>query len=126
MYVLYTGAIASTLWAVPLQFGLPGVMLPSAILLVQRGHKSAYAFLLLLLLFINAGGMPDNTLHTLTVAPMLFYTWICLAAIFIPLLVLDAARHMPQTGRLLPKYALHIFYPAHLLLLKGAGMVLFK
>jgi hypothetical protein len=40
--------------------------------------------------------------------------------------VVDMAQRLPQAGRFLPKYALHVFYPAHLALLKLLGMAFFK
>ncbi len=126
MYILYTGAIISMLWLIPLEFGLAGVMLPSAIVLAQRGHKGVYPFLLLLMLSINAGGILDWLENSVSSVNWLSYVLVCLSGIFLPLMVLDIARHLPQTGRLLPKYALHVFYPAHLVILKIIAMAFFK
>ena len=126
MYLLYVASLFSMLWIIPVEFGLAGIMLPSAIVLVLRGHKSAWPFLILLLLFINAGGI----LTELQKNPPLF-VWIYPAlngvfSIVLPWLVVDTARYMRQTDRFLPKYALHIFYPGHLFILKLLGMAFFK
>jgi hypothetical protein len=126
MYLLYAAAIVSMLWVLPLEFGLAGVMLPSAILLALRGHKGVYPFLVLLLLFINAAGMLEPVPESNLVMAVFACGLLGLASIFVPYMVLDAARNLKQTGRLLPKYALHVFYPAHLALLKLLGPVLLK
>jgi hypothetical protein len=123
MYMLYVAALVSMLWVLPLQFGLAGVMLPSAIILVHRGQKNAWPFLILLLLFINAGGLLEGV-HNAAAWTMMALNG--LASIALPWLVLDAARYMKQTGRFLPKYALHVFYPGHLAALKLLGMAFFK
>ena len=126
MYALYVLALVSMLWVLPVEFGLAGMMLPSAIVLVQRGHKSAWPFLILLVFFINAGGMLVGIrAHAGAEA----WTFVALNGLFssiLPWLVVDMARRLPQKGRFLPKYALHVFYPAHLVILKLLGMVFFK
>jgi hypothetical protein len=102
----------------PFEFGLVGVMLPSAIVLALRGQKSVYPFLLALLFFINAGDMLEPLRHGVNLNVWLAMFLIGVASTVLPLLVLDAAKNFKQDGRLLPKYALHIFYPAHLVILK--------
>jgi hypothetical protein len=119
-------AIFSMLWILPLEFGLAGVMVPSAILLVMRGEKGAWIMLVLLLMLINAGGLLSAFTHH---AP--FIGWAHLAVIgfccmLLPWAVLDAARFMRQTGRLLPKYALYVFYPGHLVILRLLAMAFLK
>ncbi len=125
MYALYTAALFSMLWTLPLEFGLAGVMLPSAIVLVQRGYRSAWPFLILLLLFINAGGALEGL--EAHVSPLV-WAYVALNGLFssvLPWLVLDTANRLQQRGRFLPKYALHVFYPAHLAILKLLGLAFF-
>lgn len=125
MYMLYAVALVSMLWRLPLEFGLAGVMLPSAVVLVLRGHRSACLFLILLLCFINTGGILDGL--RAHISPVL-WDLVALNGLFsivLPWAVLSLARHIPQPRRsgsasvsLLPKYALYIFYPAHQIILK--------
>lgn len=141
MYALYVLALVSMLWDLPVEFGLAGMMLPSAIMLVQRGNKSAWLFLILLLFFINAGGFLGGLRAHAGAAVWAYVALNGLCAIILPWLVVDMARRLPQpsrsdsdknsdagtaSGRFLPKYALYVFYPAHLAILKLLGMAFFK
>jgi len=126
MYALYVIALVSMLWVLPLEFGLAGVMLPSAIVLVQRGHRSAWPFLILLLLFMNSGGILEGLQKHIDPVGWLLDIMTGLSCIALPWFVLDIAKNMKQTGRFLPKYALYIFYPAHLAVLTLLAMVFFK
>lgn len=124
MYALYVAAAVSMLWSAPLEFGLAGVMVPSALVLAMCGDKGVYPFLILLLVMMNSGGIL-NALQSHAVG---FDSWVVVAlnglfSIMLPWITLDIARHMPQTGRLLPKYALYVFYPAHLVILKALTFI---
>jgi hypothetical protein len=118
MYLLYAAAMLSMLWVLPIEFGLTGVMLPSAIVLAMRGEKGARPFLFLLLMMINAGGLLEGLhLH----GGLVIWSFVALNGLFsafLPWAVLNVARKLAQRGRFLPKYALYIFYPAHMTLLK--------
>ncbi len=115
LYSLYGAGLASTLaWPLPVDFGMAGVMLPSAIVLALRGERSVIPFLLLMIFSMNAAGMLTSTDEKVWIILCAF----AVAGTLLPLLVLDIAKSLPQQGRLLPKYALHVFYPAHLALLK--------
>lgn len=106
MYLLFAaGALSMFFLPNRLEFGLAGALLPAAILLALRGEKFSGLFLLLLLFALNP-------LRHLVGLPLLG-----LAAAGLPLLVLGIARDLPQDGRWLPKYALHVFYPGHIFLL---------
>jgi hypothetical protein len=118
MYTLYALALASMLWTLPLEFGLAGVMLPSAILLVLRGQKGIWPFLILLLMFMNAGGILEGLRQHAGLLVWVSIVFNGLFSIFLPWGVLDMAGRLPQTGRFLSKYALYVFYPAHLVILK--------
>ncbi|MBU6474357.1 MAG: hypothetical protein KGQ70_00190 [Alphaproteobacteria bacterium] len=116
MYLIYAAAILSMLWVLPIEFGLAGVVLPAAFLQALRGNKGAWPFLIVLLLVANAGGIFDVR-H----ANPLIWAYIGATGLFsivLPWLVLDAARHMRQGKRFLPKYALHVFYPGHMVALR--------
>lgn len=127
IYLLYTGALFSALWNFPVEFGLVGAALPSAIVLALRGHKSVYPFMILLILLMNPAGQLDILQGTWPgPGSLTYYGLIGFASLVLPWLVIDLAHSMRQTGRLLPKYALHVFYPAHLTILKITGMLFFK
>ena len=118
MYLLYVITLVSMLWLLSLEFGLAGVMLPSAIVLVLRGYRNAWPFLILLLFFMNDGGILDGLRRHADPAAWLAVALNGVSSIVLPWLTLDLARYISQRGRLLPKYALHVFYPAHLAILK--------
>jgi hypothetical protein len=124
MYALYIAAAVSMLWFVPLEFGFAGVMVPSAIVLALRGNKSAYPFLILLLVMMNAAGiLPVIQHHQAGLDSWIVAGLNGLASIILPWLALDLARALPQTGRWMPKYAFYVFYPAHLVILKLIALV---
>lgn len=93
-------------------FGLTGLLLPGALLLVLRGAAGGMPWLAAVVAALNAIGW-----HPRGVPPALDAT-ICAAAILLglPLVALWAARFGGRP-RFLPRYALHVFYPAHLALL---------
>lgn len=117
MCILYTLALLTLPLSAPLEYGFVGVAIPSAILLVMRGEKPAVFFLGLLIFAANASGMVNELMEGRT-ALWIVNIIIWAAAVFIPLAILDIAKNMSQKGRFLPKYALHVFYPGHLFLLK--------
>lgn len=127
MYVLYIGAMMSMLMPFPIEFGLAGIMLPSAIMLMLRGEKSVFPFLILLLFFINAGNFVNDFREGVSpavISVVFFMIGIC--CMVLPMMVLNFAKNFQQTGRYLSKHALYVFYPAHLFLLKIFGLVFFK
>ena len=124
MYLLYTVAILSMLWVLPLEFGLAGVFVPAAVLQVMNGNKRALPFLPALLMVMNAGGI-----HTLFHANPVVWEYAGVTGLFciiLPWLVLDVARKMSQKKRFLPKYALHAFYPGHMVILRLIWMAMHR
>jgi hypothetical protein len=126
IYALYVVAALSMLLPIAVEFGLAGIMLPSAIVLALRGQRSVYPFLILLLFSINTGGMLETLRQGMGGNVWIAYLAVGLAGTLLPWLVLSIARDLKQSGRYLSKYSLHVFYPAHLLLLKALGAVFFK
>lgn len=102
------------------EFGMAGIALPAAILMIWRGRKAAWFFMLLLLATMNCAGYGEE-LNSLSDVRIVFtgIALMILAATSLPFIVLLFAKDLPQNGRLLSKYALHVFYPGHLLLLWG-------
>jgi hypothetical protein len=91
-----------------LDFGLAGMLFPAAVFLVMEGRWSHIVWLALLLVGFNWGH--SNPLQFQPVPAALF---VGAGSIMIMLLAI-AFRHRP---RFLPRYALHVFYPGHLLAL---------
>jgi hypothetical protein len=98
-------------------FGFCGVAIPAMMLGVMRGRPFALALLLVALSTVNLQsylngevefppGAEGYTIAVLT----------ALASIYMPLLPLNALKKTKPRGRILSKYALHIFYPGHLAL----------
>ncbi|MCE9506964.1 MAG: conjugal transfer protein TraX [Alphaproteobacteria bacterium] len=125
IYALYIVAALSMLLPTALEFGLAGIMLPSAIVLALRGQRSVYPFLILLLFSANMGGLLETLRQGMGGNVWIAYSAVGLASTLLPWLVLSIAKDLKPSGRYLPKYALHVFYPAHLLLLKALGLAFF-
>jgi TraX protein len=91
-----------------LDFGLAGMLFPAAVFMVIEGRRSHVVWLALLLVALNWH-------HP---GPLQFHPWS--AALYagfgsiVVILLAIAFRHRP---RFLPRYALHVFYPGHLLVL---------
>ncbi len=100
----------------PFEFSAAGVMLPTAFLLTLRRHGLGLPCLILLLCAVNMGGFQE-LLRDDSAPAMAFAALVALAAIVPPVFIIRMAAALPQDGRYLPKYFLHVFYPLHLLLI---------
>jgi hypothetical protein len=103
------------------EFSTAGVMLPAMFARAMQGNRMGLACLAALLASINIPGfaalLEDGNPNT-----AVFIGTITLVCIFPTLaLIRFAAAALPQDGRYLPKYFLHVFYPAHLLVIWGIG-----
>lgn len=123
-------AIATVVLKIPLEFGLSGVALPAAMMLVIQGRLRFVPLLLLLLFTMNVGGVSasmKDTPELNLLAPDVLFTMfsVGLGASLLPYMLLMAVRDLPQTGRWLSKYSLHFFYPLHQLLLWALALHFF-
>ena len=91
-----------------LDFGLAGMLFPAALFLVMDGRWSHVVWLALLLVGLNW-----HQPNPMQFAPLSAVLFAGVGSVAVVLLAL-AFRHRP---RFLPRYALHVFYPAHLLVL---------
>lgn len=92
-----------------MEYGLAGMLLPAALCLTLEGRRSHILWLALLVFALNWYPADNPWLfHPIQVA---WFTGI--ATILIALI----ASALIKRPRFLPRYALHIFYPSHLLLL---------
>jgi len=103
-------------FAPPIEFSMAGVLLPTAFLLTLRGHALGLPCLLALLATVNLCGF-QYLLEDETAPIAAFFVLVALATTIPPILIIRSLSQMPQDGRYLPKYFLHVFYPLHLLLL---------
>ncbi len=121
--LLALAAAASTAFPPTLEFGLAGALLPAALAGVLRGDRGSAPLLAILVPCLNLGHLwwvatagPPGLAGEVALRGLRDAAVVASA----PLLVLHAcARAFPGEGRLLPKYFLHVFYPAHLVLLRA-------
>lgn len=97
-----------------MDFGLTGACLPAAIVFALQGKKQYMPWLAALLFVLNVG--PD--LAALKSAEVFTANCTLVVSIIVILwMSFLGARMFTGEGRLLHRYALHIFYPGHLALL---------
>ena len=122
--VLAAGVIAVFAWPLRVRggvdFGLAGILLPAAIALTLAGSRAHALWLALVLLGLNFAGFrpPGEDLWPAAWRDAGFAAGGGLA-------VLALAAAFQGRPRFLPRYALHLFYPGHLLglaLLRQAGL----
>ncbi len=129
MYLLHIGGALCMLAKMPIEFGMAGVMLPSAFLMVLQGKKGALPTLLLLLMLINMSGIYEGigiALEKGSFSLFSFPLMLGVCATLFPWMTLEAGKYFKQDGRYLSKYFLHVFYPAHLFIIWALGLVFFK
>ena len=131
IYLLFAvAAVFAALHDCPLEFGLPGVLLPTAILLVLECRYRFIPGLVLMLFAINLGGVRPGIPH-LAGHSMISVDAFKLAAVtgafaaLGPLFIIVLSNELPKTGRFLSRYFLHVFYPAHLLIIWALGLYFF-
>lgn len=90
-------------------FGIAGVLFPAALLLLLEGGRLHAVWVLCLLLTLNAHP-PAGLFGTQTLVALL-----CAGPGSFAVLTLALA--LEGRARFLPRYALHVFYPGHLLIL---------
>ena len=101
-----------------LDFGIMGACLPAALLLVVKGQRWHLAWAILLSLAVSwSVERPTNSLLVPLIDGSVGFA--ALAVVFL----LVAPRFIDRP-RFLPKYALHVFYPCHLLVLGVANRFL--
>jgi hypothetical protein len=118
-HVLFTLALSSFFFSDFLDFGLVGVMLPTAIACALRGDRFAWPWLVVLTLQLNGGldhffVLNDGLLSFTSITQDDIMTALC--ALILPVAILVLCRQF-QGRRFLFRYALYLFYPAHLYVL---------
>lgn len=110
----------------PVEGGAVGIILPTIILSALKGRRAAFAILVFLIFMLNIPEYPTMLAGFEPMMAALSVLIFGLAAGLPSYLALCIARLLPQNGRWLHKYALHIFYPGHLLLLWAIGHFIMK
>lgn len=100
------------------EFGMSGIMLPAAIMMYMQGRKGGMLCILALVSIMNISSLVEVFTH-LSAQVMSYVGLIWFSSTVLPWWVVHWAQRMSNEGRLLQKYALHIFYPGHLLALWG-------
>ncbi len=112
--LLFFFAVIAALVQVPIEFGLPGILLPAALALALKGSFSALGWAVLLSLVMNHTGKTAE----LGESYFLLHVFVSgAAAIGITVLTVFLCSIVQSSRRLLPRWSLHIFYPAHIALL---------
>lgn len=104
-------------------FGVTGTLLPAVFVLMMRGEKQAWPWVFALLFALNYA-QEDLSLSAFSqkwtgYAVLLFF------ASAVPYFVGKISMDLHERGRLMPRFFLYYFYPAHLILLsliKGLGI----
>ena len=114
--IVYGVAVAAMAYPNAWEFGFGGMMLPVAMALALMGRRFEVAAVFVLLSVMNFGGYAglDVARMDLLVVTLMFAALVPLAIVSM-LNAYYTAR--PAQGRILSRYALHVFYPAHMLVL---------
>lgn len=119
-HLFFFFALAAGLVQVPIEFGLPGILLPAALALAVKGSLPALSWAVLLALVMNHTGKVD-ALHE---SYFLLHVLVSGAsAIGITALTVLLCSFVQSPRRLLPRWSLHIFYPAHIALVGLIALV---
>lgn len=100
------------------EFGIAGIMLPAAVMMYMQGRKGGLACMLALIAVMNIPAI-GGIIATANPAAMAYIGLIWFSSTVLPWWVIKWSQRLPNEGRLLHKYALHIFYPGHLLAIWG-------
>lgn len=119
--LVYVTGIAAMSYPNAWEFGFAGMLLPVAMALALSGRRCDMGAALALAAVTNFGGYAALAGVR---ADLVIATLVC--AVLAPVAVLYAVSNYynarPAPGRVLWRYALHLFYPAHMLVLWLAGM----
>lgn len=102
------------------EFSFVGIMLPAGFLFAMRKRPLGVPCLLLLLACVNYGNY-GALIDDFAPQALVLMVMMSLFCIIPPLWLIRFAATMPQSGRYLPKYFLHVFYPAHMLAIWAVG-----
>ena len=109
-------ALATVLLPSQWEYGIIGACIPAAMYFVLNGENKYIPWLVALLVFAN---LTDMGSYIGDFTPMVFISLSLTAAatVVFPWIVIMLAGHVKGEQRLMPKYFLHVFYPAHMIVL---------
>lgn len=100
------------------EFGFAGMLLPATLLMYMQGRKAGLVCSLALIAVMNFTGY-GMVLERLNLPLFTYIAAIWFSSTVLPWWVIHWSQRLPNDGRYMGKYALHIFYPGHLLLIWG-------
>lgn len=100
------------------EFGFAGMLLPAALLMYMRGRKTGLYCSLALIAVMNLAGYTE-AINSFSAPIAVYIMLIWFSSTVLPWWVVHWSQRLPNEGRYLHKYALHIFYPGHLLIIWG-------
>ena len=112
-WMLYIICAFTNAFPVLCEFGFPGVLLPSLIYMYLKGDKAALKWIILFAFLMN---IPAQYHEFVKIDFIISAIIILIFAALMSISSLYLASHLSDKGRYLHRYALHIFYPAHLAL----------
>lgn len=115
--IAFIFALLSVLFPDAWEYGIVGAFVPAAMYLVMKEGDRYIPWLIFLLAFTNFGGLVFDFLAVMSVMKMINILLVAAATILFPLMVVLMCRQIPGEERKMPKYFLHVFYPAHLIII---------
>ena len=120
--VFYIAACALMAWPNAWEFGFAGMFLPVALAGAIAGRRSDMVGAAVLAAFANFGGYGD--LDVVNPAAVMIVVLAAVVAPFCVLWLIDKMQTTSGQARLLPRYALHVFYPLHMLVIWAIGLLI--
>ena len=98
--------------------GFDGILIPATIYMSINGDREAMVWSIILLSVVNLEDIPNIIAHLSPVLAIFLITY-AVAAVLGSVFWVECVKKVswPDKARLMPKYFLHVFYPAHLIVL---------
>ncbi len=100
------------------EYGFVGILIPATIYMSINGDREAMVWSIILLSVVNLEDIPNIIAHLSPVLAIFLITY-AVAAVLGSVFWVECVKKVswPDKARLMPKYFLHVFYPAHLIVL---------
>lgn len=128
LYLVFAALLAAQFFTGGgMEFGTAGIALPAILVAVLQGRRGSWLFAAAALFLINQQDMLANLQAAAGMdavpAFLLAGLLVAVSAAALSFAALRVCALLPQDGRYLYKYALHIFYPGHMVLIWLAGRI---
>lgn len=122
--LVYISAVLLLYFPGIVEFGFLGALAPVAFYMAMTGTKDGVFWLVITLALMNFNDI-GSELANFGALEYFYLSIIALCATVIPWGVLKMSEDMEENNRrLMPKYFLHIFYPAHMIVLAVLGAII--